>query len=130
MARLTKSQREQVRGMFDGRCAYCGELLGDRWHADHVEAVYRGYGTDGKQLLYADRDTVANMMPACIPCNISKSVFSIDQWRQAIAHHIESLNRFTPIYRMVKRYGLVQETGTGVTFYFERAAMSASKEGK
>ena len=120
MSRLTKAEREQVRGMFGGRCAYCGDLLGERWHADHVEAVFRGYGEDGKQLLHAHRDTIANMMPACAPCNISKSVYSIEQWRKAIAKHMESLNKHTPVYRMVKRYGLIRETGALVTFYFER----------
>ncbi|AZC19588.1 Phage-associated homing endonuclease [Pseudomonas sp. CMR5c] len=39
--RLKKSEREQVRLKYGGHCAYCGVLLGDRWHADHLEPVVR-----------------------------------------------------------------------------------------
>lgn len=124
--KLTKAEREQVRLKCNGRCAYCGEPLGPRWHADHVKAVFRGYGSDGKQLLHADRHTVDNMMPACAPCNISKSVYSIEQWRQAIARHVEALNRRVPTYRMAKKYGLIRETGVSVEFYFEKMAREAA----
>lgn len=33
--KLTKQQRAELRNKYDGRCAYCGDLLSDRWHADH-----------------------------------------------------------------------------------------------
>jgi hypothetical protein len=40
--KLTPAQREQVRMMFGGKCAYCGcELPEKGWHADHVEPIYR-----------------------------------------------------------------------------------------
>lgn len=39
--KLTKQQREKLRGMFGGVCAYCGTLLGDKWHADHILPVRR-----------------------------------------------------------------------------------------
>ena len=38
---LTKLQRAELKQKFGGHCAYCGELLGDKWHADHIEAVKR-----------------------------------------------------------------------------------------
>lgn len=136
MARLTKQQREQVRQMFEGRCAYCGEPLGDRWHVDHVEPVNRavvsvktaqGWRLRSGPMLNPERDQVSNYMPACPPCNISKSTFSLEQWRQALLRHVASLNSYTPIYRMVKRFGLIAETGSPVTFYFERAASQAAE---
>ncbi len=39
--RLKKAEREQVRLKYGGRCAYCGVVLGDRWHADHLAPVVR-----------------------------------------------------------------------------------------
>ncbi|EPK4453012.1 HNH endonuclease, partial [Acinetobacter baumannii] len=39
--KLTKQQRAELKQKFGGHCAYCGELLGDKWHADHIEAVKR-----------------------------------------------------------------------------------------
>lgn len=130
MARLSKAEREQVRRMFDGRCAYCGEPLPARWHVDHIEPVMRaavsvktpaGWRLRAGPMLNPERDTADNYMPACPPCNISKSTFSVEQWRQSLQRHLDSLNSYTPIYRMVKRFGLIAETGAAVIFYFERA---------
>lgn len=39
--RLKKAEREQVRLKYGGHCAYCGVVLGDRWHADHLTPVVR-----------------------------------------------------------------------------------------
>ena len=39
--RLKKAEREQVRMKYGGRCAYCGNDLGERWHADHFAPVIR-----------------------------------------------------------------------------------------
>jgi hypothetical protein len=132
MMRLTKAQREAVRLMFDGRCAYCGESLPDRWHADHVEPVVRALLTkrtaDGRYKLvsgdphHPERDTIENFMPSCPPCNISKHSMSLEVWRGWLAGHVNSLNAYTPIYRLAKRYGLIQETGAPIVFHFERVA--------
>lgn len=132
MTRLTKAEREQVRRKYDGRCAYCGEPLPARWHADHFEPVLRqlrivekprgGYALRSGPPTRPDRHVLANHMPSCPPCNISKHSMTLEQWRTWLAGHVESLNRYTPIYRMAKKYGLLRETGAAVTFYFERIA--------
>lgn len=59
------------------------------------------------------------MMPACAPCNISKGRQTLEGWRQWLAGHINSLNSYTPIYRIAKAYGLIVETGKPVVFHFE-----------
>lgn len=132
MRRLTKSEREQVRQMFGGRCAYCGEVLGERWHADHVEAVLRGVGSywSGLPAARMQNHRIDNMMPSCPPCNISKATFSIEQWRSIIAGHVGALNRNQPTYRLAKKYGLIAETNETVTFYFERRAPASEREQK
>lgn len=139
MARLTKQQREEVRQMFGGRCAYCGEPLPERWHVDHVEPVMRavvptktddGWKLLSGPMLMPERDIDENYLPACPPCNISKSTFSLDQWRSAIAKHVDSLNSYAPTYRMAKKYGLIQETGAAVTFYFERNSQGEAMGGR
>lgn len=134
--KLTKAQREQVRQMFDGRCAYCGEPLPNRWHADHVEPVIRAllvkdskhgmYKLVSGPPLHPERDVIGNYMPSCPPCNLSKHSMTLEVWRGWLAGHVNSLNSYHPIYRLAKKYGLVQETGASVTFYFER--ISANKE--
>lgn len=130
---LKKSERELVRMKYGGRCAYCGCELPERWHADHIMPVTRDLIpkqnangswrlTSGKPLK-PQHDHVANMNPACPPCNISKGGQSLEGWREWIAGHINSLNSYHPIYRLAKAYGLIEETGAEVTFYFEKLAM-------
>jgi 5-methylcytosine-specific restriction endonuclease McrA len=120
--RLKKAERELVRLKFDGHCAYCGVVLGDKWHADHFEPVVRNWGEEAKQVpaLRPSNHNLANMMPACIQCNLSKSSYTLEGWRDWIAGHLNSLNSYHPIYRLVKAYGLVTETGAPVVFYFEK----------
>ncbi|WP_175971917.1 HNH endonuclease [Burkholderia sp. BCC0322] len=136
MSRLTKAQREQLRNKYDGHCAYCGSTLADRWHADHftpvVRAVQSKRSDDGQWKLVAgpaihpERDVESNYMPSCAPCNISKGPLLLEQWRQLLAGHVASLNAYHPIYRLAKCYGLVQETGASVVFYFERVGAAAA----
>jgi 5-methylcytosine-specific restriction endonuclease McrA len=126
---LTKAQREKIRQMFDGRCAYCGEPLSDRWHADHVEAVNRkmtyihgrGFVPTG-ELWRPENDRVENLMPSCPPCNIDKHAMPLESWRQKLARSTDVLAKNYPTYRHAKRFGLVAETGATVTFHFERLA--------
>jgi hypothetical protein len=120
--RLKKAEREQVRLKYGGHCAYCGVLLGEKWHADHFEPVVRNWGDEAKLVpaLRPGNHNLANMMPACIPCNLSKSSYTLEGWRAWIAGHVNSLNNYHPIYRLAKSYGLIAETGAPVVFHFEK----------
>lgn len=136
--KLTKKQREDLRLKFAGRCAYCGELLGDRWHADHIERVERklelvrdGYRTRLRttgEVYRPERDRIENLNPACAPCNIDKSAMGLEAWRSKLQRAADVLRRNQPTYRHALRFGLVQETGAIVTFYFERVAPVASQK--
>lgn len=127
--RLTKAQREQLRMKFDGKCAYCGQPLPERWHADHVLPVVRelkwesgkGPRPTGK-VHRPENDTIENMMPSCPPCNIDKHNLSIEQWRAKLQNSTDVLSRNNPTYRHAIRFGLLQEVATTITFHFERVA--------
>jgi 5-methylcytosine-specific restriction endonuclease McrA len=135
--KLTKTQREQLRMMFDGRCAYCGEPLPERWHADHVAAVERklqyvrgkGFLATG-ELYKPENDRIENMMPACPPCNIDKHSMPLDGWRKKLQGATGVLNRNNPTYRHAKRFGLLSETSALVTFYFERVSADSAGRDK
>ncbi|MBM2596507.1 HNH endonuclease [Pseudomonas sp. BDPW] len=120
--KLTKKQRAELRDKFGGRCAYCGVDLPEQWHADHYEAVQRGVSSyvTGRDALHPENHRMENMMPSCPPCNISKGSMSLEVWREWLAGHVNSLNAYHPIYRLAKAYGLIQETGEPVVFYFEK----------
>jgi hypothetical protein len=129
--KLSKSQRAALRNKFGGLCAYCGAPLGDRWHADHIEPVERklefvreGYSTRMRatgDVHRPERDCFENLNPACAPCNIDKHAMSLEGWRQKLQNAPGVLSRNQPTYRHAIRFGLVQETGSTIAFYFERA---------
>lgn len=82
--KLNKQQRAELKHKFGGHCAYCGELLGDKWHADHIEAVKRDLiHVGGGKLITGEmtkpqNDTIENMNPACVPCNTNKSSMPLE----------------------------------------------------
>lgn len=127
--RLKKHERQAVFEKYEGHCAYCGCKLDKKWHADHLKPVIRELEFDRengrlKSLFnkahQAHNHNLENMMPACAPCNISKSSMDLEVWRKWLEQHVQSLNLYHKIYRMAKAYGLVQETGTKVVFHFEK----------
>lgn len=130
--RLTKAEREIVKSMFDGHCAYCGVELGERWHVDHIEAIIRN--TYRKQsgapdILRPNNHRMDNLFPACISCNIDKGAQSVESFREWIRMHLSSLHRQAN-FKNVMRHGLIVETGAPIVFYFERFPARPHPEGK
>ena len=120
---LSKTQRAALREKFGGRCAYCGNPLSEKWHADHVEPLVRNDWLKVPRAPdYPHRDTLANMNPACPPCNIDKHSMSLEGWRGIIQRSNEVLARDVSTFRRAVRYGLVSLSDAPVTFYFERLA--------
>lgn len=112
-----KIDRQKVFEKYGGKCAYCGCELIKGWHVDHIEPIERNWwnGTCNKPENHHEE----NFNPACASCNILKSSNSIEWFRQSIKKFVQSLNLYTNQYKFAKRYGLVEETGKDVVFYFE-----------
>ena len=127
---LSKKQRTKLREKFGGRCAYCGGMLGEKWHADHVEPIVRndwfrrvGFSKElHRQPDHPERDTLANMNPACPPCNIDKHSLTLEDWREMMQHSTAVLMRDVPTFRRAVRYGLVTMNASPIVFYFEKLA--------
>ena len=118
---LTKTQREALKPMFGGRCAYCGCELGDKWHADHVEPVFRLFNGG---MYKAENDKVENMVPACHACNLHKHAHSVENYRRIIndgRREFLSSGKGKALLRM----GLVQVSDAPVVFWFERYQQDA-----
>jgi len=115
--KLTKQQRLSLRNKYNGRCAYCGDLLGDRFHADHIEPIVRNWLNGTCKHPY--RNTLENFNPSCPSCNIIKNSHSLEGFRKIIGGFVNSLNRDSTQYKFAKRYGLVEERQADVKFYFE-----------
>lgn len=133
---LSKIERARIRARFDGRCAYCGSILGDRWHVDHVEACRReSHWVVGRGLVRSglienpEAARLDNLFPSCAPCNLDKATFTIEQWRTKLNGACGVLQRNHPVYRHAVRFGLVIETQQPVQFYFEqREAERSARE--
>ena|SRR5690625_5293024 len=107
--------REEIKAKTNGRCYYCGTILPERWHVDHIKPLVRVLG----EPQYPERDNFDNLVPACPPCNLYKGSSNLEEFRQLIENTITQLNRDITIFRHAKRFGLVKETGNKVKFYFE-----------
>ena len=125
--KLTKAQREQLKNKFGGHCAYCGCDLSDKWHADHIEAVdrvlawcpKRGVKSTG-EMHKPHLDTIENLNPSCVPCNINKHSMSLELWRKSIAHYRDvQLLRDSTHARHLHRFGLIEIKDKPVVFFFE-----------
>lgn len=125
--KLTSKERQVLHQQYQGRCTYCGNPLGSKWHADHIEPVHRqgawkgpqGYVSSG-QLGRPERDTKANLTPACVPCNIDKSDSSLEAWRKRLERSHDILHRNYSTYRHALRLGVIKPMlPAKVVFYFE-----------
>lgn len=123
--KLSKKQREVLKQKFGGHCAYCGELLGDKWHADHLIAVVRDLITGKPEK--PENDVVENLMPACTACNHNKRSMSLESWRKLLAHYRDvQVPRDCSQVRHLMRFGLVEFIEKPIVFYFEEFDKNAS----
>lgn len=122
---LSKKQREVVRGMYGRCCAYCGNALNERWHADHLVAVQRisirrkGTYVATGAMHRPEHDHISNMVPACVPCNIDKSDLPLEVWRKRIEGLPGVLTRNSTAYKHASRFKMVEVIRPSIQFHFE-----------
>jgi 5-methylcytosine-specific restriction endonuclease McrA len=95
--------------MFDGKCAYCGEKLGKRFHADHIDPKYRG-----------GRDARENLYPACPRCNIRKATYTVEEFRKEISKQVEVLRNNSRPFRLAEDFNQIIPTNEPIVFWFEK----------
>lgn len=105
------SDTNQIKNKYGGKCAYCGVILGERWHKDHIVPVHLGGGNN-----------VANLNPACSRCNFRKGGCTLEEFRSEIEAQHERLLRDSSAYWLAIDYGVIEPTNRPVVFYFESIA--------
>lgn len=115
--KLSKKQRAELKMKFGGNCAYCGVDLSDKWHADHVKPILRGWCPEKWD---KGDDEIHNLFPACVSCNISKMTFDIEEWREFLMTKVEKLNRYEKNFRLAVAFGQIEITPKPIIFYFEK----------
>ena len=108
--------RMAVKAKYGGRCAYCGTKLYSKWAIDHIVPKRRDKTDPSEQ----GEDHIDNYNPSCFKCNSSKNTWTVEQFRERIADKTRMLGRYCPNYNWAKSFGLIEETGNPVVFYFEK----------
>jgi hypothetical protein len=119
---FNKKLRELVKWKFGGRCGYCGSSPA-KLCIDHMHPVINGRNFFLKTGI--DVNDFSNLMPACIPCNLFKSAFNVEDFRQEIANQIARARKNSVNFRVAERFGLIEVTEKPVIFYFEKVEVSA-----
>lgn len=132
--KLNKAKRAELRMKFGGRCAYCGcELPEKGWHADHVVAVLRKSEQCMKsaekgifklkatgEYYRPESERLDNLFPACAPCNLMKSSYSLEMFRKQVSLQVERCRKSSMNFRTAERFGLIETVEKPVVFWFER----------
>jgi hypothetical protein len=99
--------------------------LEKRWHVDELLPVRRNIKWDKRKNRYVwdgtcehpERLNIDNQMPSC---NINKHSMGLEDFRYFIFNLVKNLNKYSTQFKIAKRFGLVNETGNDVVFYFEK----------
>lgn len=107
---INKKTRQLVFNKYNGHCAYCGcELTMKTMQVDHITSVYWHNGAN----------EIENYNPSCRMCNFYKSTYELEDFRKRLETMTERLEK-TFIYRLAKKYGIVEEKNKTIKFYFEK----------
>lgn len=107
---ISKSKRMEVYKKYNGHCAYCGcELEYKEMQVDHF-IPFDDIG---------DNQDLSNLMPACRQCNFYKGSINLESFRRELGCILERLNKREFIYKLGKKYGLIEEKPKEIKFYFE-----------
>lgn len=115
---MMSKKRKLIYDKSDGHCWYCGIRLEEKgWHADHFKPIRRN--SDGT-CLFPENDTEENKVPSCASCNNLKGSYDIEFFRKIIGEFVTTLNKYSTQYKIAKRYGMIEETGIQIVFWFEK----------
>ena len=115
---IPKKMREAVYQKYGGRCAYCGrEIAYKDMQIDHLVPVQRErFGRYTEEQI----ECFENYMPTDRTCNHYKRAHSLETFRRYIEEIPAKLDRDNYIYRIGKKYQLVEEHSHKIEFYFEQ----------
>lgn len=123
---MAKLDRMSIKNKFNGRCAYCGVLLSDKFHIDHVHPQRQAHFLKSavmKESLNLSINNInedANLYPSCLRCNLWKRTFSIEEFRHEIQEQVNRLRDRQAGFRLAEDFGLISDTHKKVRFYFEQ----------
>ena len=125
---ISKKIRIALYEKYNHRCAYCGcEMEYKDMQVDHIKSVYRNNDiaqTMSEEEMYDE----SNFLPTCRQCNFYKSTFTVEQFRQRLKEVMMPNLQKDFRYRLAVKYGLIEETGKNIKFYFEEMPDEQTKK--
>jgi hypothetical protein len=76
---ISKKNREVIKNMFGGKCAYTGTDLLPDWQVDHIEPVVRNWWTN--TAMFEKNHNIENMIPTQRIINHYKHSMGLEQFR-------------------------------------------------
>ncbi|WP_156964242.1 hypothetical protein [Trabulsiella guamensis] len=61
-----------------------------------------------------------NLFPACAPCNLLKTSYSLEMFRKQVSLQVERGRKSSMNFRTAERFGLVEVIEKPVVFWFEQ----------
>lgn len=133
---ISKKIRQQVYDKFDGKCAYTGLPLGDKWQVDHVNSQYHhSYyytGVEDYNEYKKKIHDINNLLPALAIVNHYKRTKNLEQFRlymEGFHKRLSKLPKKTQVPATEKRIAYMNKIADafGITvdkpfcgkFYFE-----------
>lgn len=117
---ITKAKRIEVWNKYDHHCAYCGYKLEYKdMQVDHINSVYTRCDYKKEKTL-DEINEIDNLMPACRQCNLYKSTFDLEEFRNRLTSVMMKNLQKTFQYRLALKYGLIKENINPIEFYFEK----------
>jgi len=114
--KLTKKERKEIYNKYNGHCAYCGRAINfNNFHVDHLKSVREIGGTMDNP----ENDTINNMMPSCITCNIRKGSGTLEYFRKEMESSVDRLRKYSSAFRFAELYSQVKVTPKDIVFFFE-----------
>lgn len=114
---IPKKIREELYLKYSGHCAYCGCVLSYKeMQVDHIKPfISIKWGTATEEEI----NSLSNLICTCRMCNYYKRCKSLSTFKRELGKLTERLNKIF-IFRLAKKYGLIEETGKKIDFYFEK----------
>jgi hypothetical protein len=119
---ISKKQRAEIKQKFNNHCAYCGEILSDKFHVDHVKPLMRYQKYNGEiEIDRPENHVMENFYPACACCNLFKATLNIEQFRIELSKQVERGLKHSKNFRMSEKYQQIKITKNPIVFYFEKS---------
>lgn len=128
---ISKKNRNIIKQMFEGKCAYTGTVLKEDWQVDHVKPLIRNWWTN--TAMFKNNHNLENMFPVQKIVNHYKGSLDLETFRTwylgGLHERLKKLPKNPKVTRSIKRkryllevaglFGISESKPFSGMFYFE-----------